>query len=296
MAARARGGARNSLADLIDAVGDKSPVDGDHIKPGRPAAPTSALLAELVANPRNPRSDLGDLSDLESIGKIQLQPALVVTREAYLRLYPEDEAAIGDARWVVVNGCRRLAAAHLYGCTMLEIVVKDAAAASRAVLLAVSIIENVARAGFDVLEESRAVDALVTECGSAQVAAEQLGRSTGWVSQRRALLELTHELQDALRRGDLAIRVARTLARVPQEDQVARWLASQDKPAPVKPAPKPPRPAADAPQITKALKRLSPAPAVLADALTGYLDPDQLQTLVAALTRSLTEREAAEQA
>lgn len=289
----ARGGTRFNLADLTEATGDHSPVDGKEAAQRRRAAPpTSAPLADLVANPRNPRIDLGDLSELASIAEIQLQPALVVTRAAYLQLYPEDQTDIGSARWVVVNGCRRLAAARQYGCAELEFVIKDAVAASRATLLAVSIAENVDRADFDVLEEAHAVDALVTECGSTTAAAEQLKKSKGWVSQRRALLELAPELQDALRRGDLAVRVARSLARVPREEQVNRWLAtgSPDAEKPEQP-PKVPAPAS-VPQVTKALKKFGAGPDTLAAALTGYLDRGQLEELIASLNASVDEQAA----
>ena len=72
-------------------------------------APATAPLTDLTANPRNPRDDLGDLADLASIADLQLQPAAVVTRDAYLALYPKDQIT---SRYVVINGCRRLAAAH----------------------------------------------------------------------------------------------------------------------------------------------------------------------------------------
>ncbi|MGV9336522.1 ParB/RepB/Spo0J family partition protein [Nocardia sp. NPDC003726] len=284
----AKGGARRNLADLIDAVGDQSPVDGATFHPG--GMPTSAPLAQFVANPRNPRDELGDLSDLESIGEIQLQPALVVTRDAYLSLYPEDREAVAAARWVVVNGCRRLAAARKYGRTELEFVVKDEVATTRVRLLSASITENVARQGFDVIEEAKAVEALVAECGTAEAAAAQLKKTGGWVSQRRALLKLAPELQAALRRGDLAVRVARSLAKVPLEEQVAKWQAEMDK-APAdspaekdKPQEKPP---VDAPRIVKVLKRFDARPDVLADAIREYMDADQLRTLIAVLAASL---------
>ncbi|MGW4635535.1 ParB/RepB/Spo0J family partition protein [Nocardia sp. NPDC004415] len=286
----ARGGTRRSLADLTEATGDHSPVDGRDAQQRRVAAQTSAPLADLVANPHNPRIDLGDLAELASIAELQLQPALVITRAAYLRLYPEDEALIGKARWIVVNGCRRLAAARQYGCTVLEFVIRDQVATSRASLLAASIAENVDRQNFDVLEEARAVDALVTECGTAAAAGEQLKRSKGWVSQRRALLELAPELQDALRRGDLAVRVARSLARVPREEQVARWLAASSPDG--EKAERPPRApaAASAPRIAKALKKFGAGPETLAAALTDYLDYGQLQELTAVLTTAVAER------
>ncbi|MGV9408327.1 ParB/RepB/Spo0J family partition protein [Nocardia sp. NPDC003693] len=288
-----RGRVRTNLTDLLDAVGDKSPVDGAYT-PTHHGPPTSAPLSELVANPRNPRDDLGDLSDLESIAQLQLQPALVVTRAAYLNLYPEDEAQLADARWVVVNGCRRLAAARHYGREDLEFVVKDQVAASRVILLAAAITENVARQDFDVIEEARAVEALVAECGTADLAAAQLQRSRGWVSQRRALLQLEPELQTALRRGNLAIRDARTLARVPREEQVQRWLQSQEpkpQPEPEKPKPKNNRPA-DPSLIAKALKKFDAEPDTLAAALSEYLDIAQLRTLIDSLEGTLASEHA----
>ena len=86
-------GTRTNLATLAGVVGDNSPVD----RPAAGTTPTNVPLSELAPNPRNPRDDLGDLSDLVSITGTQLQPALVVTRDAYLRLYPEDETKIGLA-------------------------------------------------------------------------------------------------------------------------------------------------------------------------------------------------------
>jgi ParB family chromosome partitioning protein len=69
----------------------------------------------------------------------------------------------------------------------------------------------------------------VQECGRADEAGRRLHRTESWVSQRRALLNLAPELQTALRAGELAIRHARSLARVPREQQVARWRASLDR-------------------------------------------------------------------
>ncbi|MGW0359253.1 ParB/RepB/Spo0J family partition protein [Nocardia nova] len=284
-----RGGTRKNLADLFDSVGDKSPVDGDHTRTGSSTGtPTSAPLSEIVANPRNPRRDLGDLSDLASIADMQLQSALVVTADAYLRLYPEDADRIGTARWVVVNGCRRDAAARRYGRSDLEIVVKDEVAKDRITFLTAAIDENIGRRDFDVIEEAEAVERLVQECGNSGVAAERLKKSKGWVSQRRALLQLAPELQEALRAGELAVRVARSLAKVPKEAQVAKWRAelereSTKEPTDGRPRPEPQRLPATTPRITKALRRFEPEPKILAEALREYLAPAQLEQLVDAL-------------
>lgn len=274
-------GQRTNLASLATAVGERSAVDQ---YPSTPA-PTAAPLADLTANPRNPRDDIGDLSDLESIADIQLQPAVVVTRAAYLRLYPRDAITTS---YVVINGCRRLAAAHKYGRSDLEITVKDAIARDRVTLLAAAISENVDRVDFDVIEEARAVEALVAECGRADDAAERLRKTQSWVSQRRALLKLAPELQSALRAGELAIREARTLARVPMEQQVAKWRAAQDKTAQDNAGEKD-KPAADgeaearrrrARVLVAALREFDTNPEPLANALRDYLGETGVTTLL----------------
>ena len=277
-------GQRTNLADLAASVGDKSPVD--RAAPRAEEAPGAhlAALSDLTPNPHNPRDDLGTLEDLESIADMQLQPAVVVTKRAYLALYPGDSI---DSRYVVINGCRRLAAAHKYGRTDLAIVVNDEIARDRVTLISASIAENVDRQDFDVIEEAKAVEALVRECGSADGAAGRLRKTKGWVSQRRALLELAPELQTALRRGELALRDARALARVPVWEQVARWeksLAKQDKKDDTGGDSSPERPASPSRIVAKALREFDHNPDRLADALHGYLGTAGVNKLLALLT------------
>jgi ParB family chromosome partitioning protein len=281
-------GKRTSLAALAGDVGDNSAVDEPAAGPAH-----SAPLAQLSANPRNPRDDLGDLAELASIADMQLQPAVVVTAEAYRALYPEDPIA---TRYVVINGCRRLAAAHKYGRSTLDIVVNDALARDRVTLISAAITENVDRQDFDVIEEARAVEALVAECGRADVAGQRLHRTEGWVSQRRALLKLAPELQSALRRGELAIREARSLARVPLEQQVARWRATLDKhhapdddKSSANPTPAPSRSRI----LTSALNKFDSQPDLLVDALRSCLGHDGIQRLALALQSELTQAGAA---
>ena len=216
-----RGGVK-SFAGLAEAVGEKSSVDGASVASIIPKAgqSRSVPLRELIGNPHNPRDSLGNLDELASIVEHQLQPVVVVTKRAYQQLYPDTAV---DARWVVILGNRRLAAAHQFGRPELDIVIKDEFAADRATLLTAVISENVDRSGFDVIEEARAVESLVGEYGSADAAADHLHKSKTWVSQRRALLKLAPALQEATRRGELPIREARDLARIPPEQQLARW-------------------------------------------------------------------------
>jgi len=270
-------GQRTNLASLANTVGDHSPVEQLTPLPSR-----TTPLAELTPNPRNPRDDLGDLADLESIADLQLQPAVAVTKAAYLALYPGDPIT---TRFVVINGCRRLAAAHKYGRTDLAVVVNDDIARDRVTLISASIAENVDRQDFDVIEEAKAVESLVAECGSAVEAATRLRKTQAWVSQRRALLALAPELQIGLRRGELAIREARNLARVPLEQQVARWRAAQDKNRDDSgerdgAGRRPPSPAR---VIAGALREFPAKPQLLADALRAQLGADGIKALLAVL-------------
>ncbi|OKH63005.1 peptide transporter [Mycobacterium sp. SWH-M5] len=281
---------RVRLSDLADQIHEK-PSQNDRTPTGSSGgvATASAIpLDQLTGNPRNPRASLGDLDDLAKIADVQLQPATVVTKAAYLKLYPDDEIT---APYVVINGNRRLAAARKFGRSDLEIVVKDELAKDRPTLVAAAIDENINRANLDVIEEARAVEQLVAECGSARDAAKRLGKTDGWVSQRRALLALTPELQESVRRGDIAVRHARSLAKVPTERQVHAWTAhlerEQQKNKAGEKGNQKDRPTSP-PQfrtVTAALRNFDTEPAELANALRDILGDDGIQTLLAALKR-----------
>lgn len=280
-------------AEMLDSVGENSTVDGN--RAGRSRPPVSVPLKDLVPNPHNPRDSIGDLSELESIVERQLQPAVVVTQAAFRALFPDAEVA---GKWVVIIGNRRLAAAAKFGRPELDIVVRDDLARDRETLLTAVISENVDRKGFDVIEEAKAVEQLVKECGTATLAKERLKKSDTWISQRRKLLELDPRLQDAVRRGDLAIRDARELAKVPLEEQVQVWIgrqpaegggeADQDGAGtgPVtrsSSAGSGPR----ARSLSRALKRFSTDPSALVVALYEELGESGARTLVSLLRKQL---------
>lgn len=194
----------------------------------KPAAPTRVPLDAVAANPVNPRETVGDLSDLESMKTVgQLQPCAVVTRAAFVAIYPEHAEQTQASDYVVVAGSRRRLAAERFGLPALDIVVRDMLAADRATFYGASVSENIDRRNFDVLEEARAVQRLTEECGSGTKAGELLGKTKGWVSQRLALLRLSTDMQALLRAGDLPIRDARRLAQLPEAEQRPAWEAER---------------------------------------------------------------------
>ena len=244
----------------------------------------TAPLTELTPNPRNPRDDLGDLADLESIADIQLQPAVVVTKAAYPRALPHD--AISDPlrchQRMPPAGRRPQVRPHRPGHRRQR---RHRPRPRHADLGLDRGERRPARLRRHRRSQSRR--ALGTECGSAVDAANRLRKTQAWVSQRRALLELAPQLQTALRRGELAIREARTLARVPLEEQVARWQAAQDKKngtasATARPANVPPARRGSSPS---ALREFLSKPQLLADALRTHLGPDGVKTLLGGASR-----------
>lgn len=283
-------GGRVNLSELVGSVGDRSVVDqgsgtADGVFRG------NIPLDQLIANPRNPRDSVGDLNDLASIADRQLQPATVVSRAAWLNLWPKDADELANARWVVVNGCRRLAAAHEYGRSGLDAVIRDSIAHDRQSVLWAAIVENIDRRDFDIIEEARAVELMVQETGNATEAATRLGKSKGWVSQRRALLGLTPELQEKLRAGDLAVREARALAQVPFTEQLDAWRTAQERhndPASGGGQPEPsetsrPDPTKTAVALARALRRFQANPGSVAAAVAESFTHDEMRELIDAL-------------
>ncbi|MFD0900367.1 ParB/RepB/Spo0J family partition protein [Actinomadura sediminis] len=217
-------GRRTSLASLANAKVEEVP--------GLSVATLVRLrTAQIAATPLNPRNSFGSVEELADLGESirvkQLQPVVVVSRNAYLKLWPEHAERIGDASHVLVNGERRYRAALQADVERLDAVHREELADSRAAFLDALLRENLDRKNFDPIEEANAVEAMVAELGSATAAAEQFRRHKTWVSQRRALLKLRPELQAKVRSGDLPVRIARSIAALPHDEQEDAWLTAR---------------------------------------------------------------------
>lgn len=200
--------------------------------PGR-SAPTLVRLriSQLAPTPLNPRRDFGSDTELNELGESmkvrQLQPVVAVSRAAYLKLWPEHEDAINSADFVLANGERRFRAARHVELDGIDVLVREEVADSRTTFLDAVLTENLDRKNFDPIEEALAVAAMVGECGSAKKAAAQFRRHESWVSQRRALLKLTPELQECVRSAELPVRIARSIASLPPDQQELAWRKAQ---------------------------------------------------------------------
>ncbi len=182
--------------------------------------PRTGRLADLALNPENPRETLTGIQEMADslLENGQLQVATVITRAAFLAKHPGREDDLGEARWVVLDGNRRLAGARQAGLDELRIDVRDDLADD---LLTNAFVANIQHESFSPLEEARGLAKLVEEHGGLRAVARRISKSHVWVSQRLALLQLTPELQAAVESGELPVEDARQIGRLDQDQQAA---------------------------------------------------------------------------
>ncbi|MFG2563651.1 ParB/RepB/Spo0J family partition protein [Streptomyces sp. NPDC048496] len=194
-------------------------------------APDSRLrtvpLEQLVPTRFNPRRNFGTPEDLLEFGlklkKKQLQPAVAVTREAYLKLWEGEAASVGTARYVIANGERRYRASEAAGLGTIEVVIDDEVAKSKADFLDAVLSENNDREDLDPIERALGIQTMVQELGGKAKVAEHYGKSGGWVTQQMYLLSLAPDLQTLVSSGDLPVRETRALVKLAHDEQRAAW-------------------------------------------------------------------------
>ncbi|MFJ9344320.1 ParB/RepB/Spo0J family partition protein [Streptomyces sp. NPDC101733] len=185
------------------------------------AAGLRLAVGSIAHNPYNPREELQDIEDLADslAARGLIQPVAVVTREAFLTAHPGHEQSIGGADFVVVDGNRRLAAATMAGLDDIPAHLDDSLAHDADALLETALVAAVHNKELEPIAQARVLEKLVTKYGSQRQVAKALHKSSGWVTQRLALLGLTPELQQAVEDKSLPVEVARQVGRLPQRQQ-----------------------------------------------------------------------------
>jgi ParB family chromosome partitioning protein len=229
------------------------------------AARRTVPIADLVGNPLNPRKP-GDDDALEELAETirahgVLQAAVVCSVTAYLENFPDQRGRVEHARWVVLIGNRRLAAALLAGQTELEVIENDELAAS---MYEAILIENGQRRDLPPVLEAETMARVLEQTGISQrELARRIGRSHVFIGQRLSLLRLIPELRQAFERGQLTIERARELGELDpslQEDIAAGGPPYREHPP--RPLPGQPRttPAAPFEQLASRLAGTLAAP------------------------------------
>jgi ParB family chromosome partitioning protein len=162
-------------------------------------------LAAIDVNPRQPRARFDDqaIQDLASSIRDRgvLQPILL--------------RSLGDDRFELIAGERRLRASRLAGLERIPALVKEANDSESLVL---AIVENVLRADLTALEEARAYQALMAEFSLTQdEVAKRVGKSRPAITNTLRLLQLPAEAQRDLEEGRITAGHARALLAAPSE-------------------------------------------------------------------------------
>ncbi|WP_093804258.1 ParB/RepB/Spo0J family partition protein [Streptomyces sp. Wb2n-11] len=200
--------------------------------------PTELPLNQISQNPDNPRDELRDLEGLaDSIREIGLVNAITVaSADAYLQERPDRAADIeAGARYIVVDGHRRLEAARLAGAQSIRVSIDNARVSTDESLLEAAFVANVHRDDMSPLEQAQALRTLVDFYGSQNKAAKRLGMAQSTISSKLSILDLDPALQADLITGRRKIEDVRNLSNLTPEQQRekadARAQARQNKPA-----------------------------------------------------------------
>jgi ParB family chromosome partitioning protein len=187
--------------------------------------PTELPLRLISQNPDNPREELRDLDGLaESIREIGLVNSITVaTVDAYLAARPERAEDIDDgARYIVVDGHRRLEATRRAGALAIRVSINNALVATDEALLEAAFVANVHRDDMNPIEQAHALKKLVEFYGSQNKAAKRLGIAQSTISSKLSILDLEPTLQADLVEGRRKVEHVRNLSKLPPEQQRAK--------------------------------------------------------------------------
>ncbi|MFG2676877.1 ParB/RepB/Spo0J family partition protein [Streptomyces sp. DT20] len=220
---QARGGISARRAAIEAAAA--APTDG--------APPPLKLPVDVISlNPANPREELGDLTDLGASLRDHGQKTAIsiMSRFAYLEGNPDRKNDLEEgAKYVVIDGNTRLAAAREAGLTEIKVMLDDELGSNPDEILESAFVANIHRQDLDPLDEAKVLQQLLEIHKTQEALAARLHRSQGWVSQRLALLSLTPELKEKLRSGEESAALLRRVGNKKPQEQEAHLHQLKEK-------------------------------------------------------------------
>jgi len=172
---------------------------------GTPTALKIKLIQPGKYQPRT-RMDEGALADLAESIKRQglMQPVLV--------------RPVGEGRYEIIAGERRVRAATLAGLDEVPVLVREVDDDAAAVM---ALVENIQREDLNPLEEAQGLQRLIDEFGlTHEQAAQAVGRSRSAATNLMRLLSLSEPVQKMLLAGDIEMGHARTLVSLQSAQQI----------------------------------------------------------------------------
>lgn len=153
---------------------------------------------------------------------------LAASIRAHGILQPLVVRKIGEGRYELVAGERRLRAAREAGLSKVPVSFREVASDRESLELA--LVENLERADLDPIEKAKGFKQLSEVFGLTQEKiAERMGQDRSTIANFLRLLELPSEVQDAVSRGTLSFGHARALAGVGDRDIQLKLMAKVEK-------------------------------------------------------------------
>lgn len=186
-------------------------------------------LDKIIPDPRNRKH--GGRSPEELAGLVESIKAHGVQEPAIVRLADATSFSPNikdDIKYMLVAGERRFLASKLAGLDYLPCIVREMTDDKA---LAVQLIENLHRQDIHPLDEAEGYERLRAEAGyTAELIAQEVGRSPAYVYQRLRLQLLVPEVRGLLEEGKISTAAAMVVARLPEKQQALVYQAnlSQD--------------------------------------------------------------------
>ncbi|MDX1642167.1 MAG: ParB/RepB/Spo0J family partition protein [Balneolaceae bacterium] len=208
--------------DYDDESGDdKSTPKTKTAVPIEPADRVNVVLEipveNIRPNPHQPRSDF----------KEEALEQLATSIKKHGLIQPITVRHIGEKRFELISGERRLRATKLAGLKKIPAYIREA---DDEQIIAFALIENIQREELNPLEISMGYQRLIDECDYTQSeVAERVGKNRSTVTNMLRLLQLPAFIQAALRDESITTGHARALINVKNEDDQEKLLKAIQK-------------------------------------------------------------------
>ena len=167
-------------------------------------------INSVTPNPKQPRSIFDDAA---------LQELAASIRELGI-LQPPVVRKVGENRYELIMGERRLRAAKLAGLSRIPVIIRDT---NDNELLREALVENIHRSNLNALEEAAAYDQMLTDFGfTHDELASKLGRSRPLITNTLRLLNLPPSVQKRVASGALTAGHARALLGLSSAGEIER--------------------------------------------------------------------------
>lgn len=160
----------------------------------------------IETNPFQPRT----VFDEESLNELS------ESIKQYGLIQPITVRKIGDNKYQLISGERRLRASKMAGLTMIPAYVREA---DDQEMLEMALVENLHRQDLDPIEIALSYQRLIEECKLTQEQlSERIGKNRSTIANFLRLLKLPAEIQDGLRKQKISVGHARAIITIEDEE------------------------------------------------------------------------------